>query len=825
MTKNLIENRKKIGKTKRLSAIAMIMLLIMVASLTACLPATATIPTNVKTTAWLSLRPNPIGIGQEMLVNGWTSPPPNMYSTMGITPPPGFGITDGVPRTGYWVTFTKPDGNVIRLGPITSDGPGTFWFTYKPDQLGTWTATFSWAGDANFLACSTTHTFVVQNAQVPSWPAAPLPTELWSYPINTENREWASISGGWFMQKYNESACNFNAYSTAPRSAHILWMLPPKTGVGGLIGGEYGTTGYYSKTVINFAAIIAGRGYASAGGSIMCVDIRTGQTLWTVPGSFTVSSIRGSIAGTTEYEGSTTGQTGIPALYSLGSRFIVYDGLTGAITLNVTGMSALGGSQGVGLAFSDPYVYSRQNTVTGGPRYFIKWTTIGDSTNFTSRILWNVTWPEFLNQPPENDSWQGLEAWGPDTMFQFNWPFNGEFAGFNLTNGQLLWRSGGAVEDPWLTSRGGNGYAYGMAICPVHARQLGAWNMTTGQLVWLSQKTADPWGGFWAYEHTAAYNMIYKLTYAGVYAFDAKTGKIVWYYTAGDAGMETPYAIQAPGDSGLEATTTVWPFYNIPVIADGVIFAATGEHSPTLPLLRGQRLHAIDAYTGKGIWSIMGYWNPTAIAEGTVFASNNLDGYSYAFAKGETATTVAVQNDVYTKGNGVLIKGTVTDQSPAQPGTAAVSDASMSEWMEYLHMQQPKPTNTTGVQVKLTAVKADGTTVNIGTTTSDATGVFGELWTPPSEGKWTITASFEGSNGYYASSAETLIGVGAAASAAPTATATPSPSATEVPTASPSTAPTPPGTTAGVDIYVITAVVAVIIVIVAVAAIILRRRK
>ena len=769
---------------------------------------------------------------------------------MGVTPPTDFGPTDGIPRTDYWVTFTKPDGTIFKVGPLTSDGPGTFWFTYKPDQIGKWTVVFSWAGDANFNAASKTVYLTVQKDPIASWPAAPLPTEPWNYPINTENREWAAISGGWFMQKYDETAANFNAYSTAPRSSHIMWMLPPTAGIGGLIGGYYGTTGSYTKTIMPITAVVAGRGYSSSGGNIYCVDIRTGKILWTKPGSFNVASIRGTIAGTTPYGGSTTGESGTPVLYSIGSRFIVYDGITGAVTLNVTGMSALGGSQGVGYAFSDPYVYSRQTTGTGKPRFFIKWTTDGTNANFADRVIWNVTWPEYLNQMPENDSWQGLEAWNRDTMFQFNWAFNGEWAGFNLTNGQLLWHA--QVVDPWLTSRGGNGAYKGLAFCPIHSGQLGAWNMTTGKLAWLSETTADPWGCFWAYEHSAAYDMVYKLTYAGVYAFNVTNGKIIWYYSAGNAGTETPYAIQAPGQSGLETPQTSWPFYNIPVIADGVIYAATGEHSPTLPLLRGQRLHAIDTFTGKGIWSIMGYWNPTALAEGTVFATNNLDGYSYAFAKGETATTVSVQNDVYTKGSSILIKGTVMDQSPAQSNTPAVSDASMSGWMEYLHMQQPKPTNTTGVTVKLTAIDSSGKQIDIGSVTSDTTGLFKKMWTPTSEGEYTIVASFAGSNAYYASSAETAVGISAASPTTtlmpvPTATASPSTSASPSASISPSTSETPapttaspsessssaspvvttapPEVTAPTNMFVVAAAVAAAaVIIIAVAAVFLRRK-
>jgi outer membrane protein assembly factor BamB len=823
LKRSKILNNGNRRSTLRLSVAVFFALTITIAML-ASIPAFAKVPTNYPTTCWLSLRPNPIGLGQELLINGWRSPPPHQYEVLGITPPPGEGAANGVPFD-MRLIITKPDGHQLDLYPIRTDGPGTFWLSYVVDQLGTWTFELIWEGDEWFQPSSVTQTLVVQNEQIPSWPEAPLPTDGWTYPVNYENREWASIMGGWFMPKYDETASNYNPYTQAPRSSHVLYKVAPVSGIAGLIGGQYGTANYYTKSSLTFSVVMAGRAYASSGGNIYCYDIRTGEQLWVAPGSFNVGSIR----------------SGTPSLYALGNRFIVYNGLTGAVTLNVTGMAPVAtGMQGVGYSFDDPYVYSRQTTGPGGPRFFIKWTTAGNTANFTERIIWNVTWPEYLNEPPMNDSWQGLEAWGDNMMFQFNWPFYGQLAGFNLTNGEVMWHY--YMDTPWLTSRGGNGYAYGLVYCPIHAGQLAAWNMTTGELVWKSETVADPWGGFWGYQHCAAYGLIYKLTYAGVYAFNATNGKIVWYFATEDVGLETPYAIQAPGETGLEEPKTVMPFFNIAVVGDGVLFAPTGEHTPTTPYLRGQRLYAIDAHTGKEIWSIMGYWsNVNALAEGTLFTTNTYDGCAYAFAKGKTATTVEVSSDVAAKGSSILIKGTVMDMSPAQPNTPAVSDDSMTAWMEYLHMQQPKPTNTTGVPVKLTAVDQAGQVTDIGTVWTDANGYFKKLWTPTVEGEYAIIATFDGSLSYYSSSAETVVGVGpAAAGSSPSVTEPPtSPSTTDspaptttsasptdstIPTSSPSAIPGPESTT-GTEVYIAIAAAVIIVAVIAVALVLRRRSK
>ena len=74
-------------------------------------------------------------------------------------------------------------------------------------------------------------------------------------------------------------------------------------------------------------------------------------------------------------------------------------------------------------------------------------------------------------------------------------------------------------------------------------------------------------------------------------------------------------------------------------------------------------------------------------------------------------------------------------------------------------MQKPIPGNATGVPLKLIALDPNGNTQDIGNVTSDVSGAFSKLWTPPVPGPYTIIAQFAGSNSYWASNAETSIGV------------------------------------------------------------------
>ena len=179
-------------------------------------------------------------------------------------------------------------------------------------------------------------------------------------------------------------------------------------------------------------------------------------------------------------------------------------------------------------------------------------------------------------------------------------------------------------------------------------------------------------------------------------------------------------------------------------------------------MYRGYGIFAVNETTGKEIWRISSFFVACAAISGILTGYNGYDNQIYAFGKGLSATTVAAPQTEMPLGSKVLITGTVTDQSPGQTclgvpaaGTPAIADDSMGSWMEYLYQQQPKPTNATGVPVHLTAIDPNGNFQDIGTATSDITGNYAISWTPPVPGIYTVTATFEGSNSYYSSSAET----------------------------------------------------------------------
>jgi hypothetical protein len=263
-----------------------------------------------------------------------------------------------------------------------------------------------------------------------------------------------------------------------------------------------------------------------------------------------------------------------------------------------------------------------------------------------------------------------------------------------------------------------------------------------------------------------AYGNLYVAGYAGeVFCYSTTDGELVWKYNNTDSGLQTPWGMM--------------PIF-IAAIADGKVYLFNNEHSPNAPLYKGYSIYCIDAENGNEIYKMLGWAGQTGgrglstslLADGFLVYYSYYDNQIYCVGKGPSKTTVTVQNDVIAKGESILIKGMVTDTSSGTTqeeqaarfpnGVPAVADESMSGWMEYVYMQKPCPEMVTGVQVKLTAFDSNGGMEDIGTVTSDGSGVFTKMWTPENEGEYRIVAIFEGSKSYWTSYAETAIGVGPA---------------------------------------------------------------
>jgi hypothetical protein len=97
----------------------------------------------------------------------------------------------------------------------------------------------------------------------------------------------------------------------------------------------------------------------------------------------------------------------------------------------------------------------------------------------------------------------------------------------------------------------------------------------------------------------------------------------------------------------------------------------------------------------------------------------------------------------------------------------------MSDWMEYVYMQRPRPTDVVGVEVVVYVDDPNGNHYEVGRTTSDEDGFFKLTFEPLVPGEYTVIASFEGSDAYWPSHAKAAISVEEAPAATPVPTPVP----------------------------------------------------
>jgi len=193
----------------------------------------------------------------------------------------------------------------------------------------------------------------------------------------------------------------------------------------------------------------------------------------------------------------------------------------------------------------------------------------------------------------------------------------------------------------------------------------------------------------------------------------------------------------------------------------------------------------MNATTGEEIWTLTGMGSGMYVGQNDLVADgyfvylNIYDMQVYSVGKGASKLTVDAPLAAVTQGQSLVVRGTITDiaagaqqdeQAARFPnGVPCVSDASMQGWMEYVYMQQNKPTDATGVPINLAVIDSNGNYRTIGTAVSDANGFYSMQWTPDITGEYRVIATFAGTNAYYGSSAEPSFAVdNAAATPAPT---------------------------------------------------------
>ena len=294
MSKNFYRDKLKMLRDKtKVAAIAFILVLTMSAPLMAGSVANAQQAT-IATHAFISVAPNPIGVGQSVQVTFWL----NLY------PPTAYGPS-GDRWQNFTVTITNLSGDTQTMGPYTSDPVGSKYFQYSPDTVGTYYFQFSWPGQriaaygpyGNYIdayygpSTSSKVGLTVQQNQYRPIQSGHFQVQIntGSVPINSENREWSKFSGNWLMSTCNPawSAGSFNAYSTGTKhcphsfdKACICW----RRGQRKQLGSASYANGFSYESPWSPPIIINGILYYNTPDppryGFYGVDLRTGETLF-----------------------------------------------------------------------------------------------------------------------------------------------------------------------------------------------------------------------------------------------------------------------------------------------------------------------------------------------------------------------------------------------------------------------------------------------------------------------------------------------------------------------------------------------------------------
>ena len=677
----------------------------------------------ITTYAYATATPNPVGVGQQMLIFGWLDNTIN-----------GVDLVNNIRFHNYQFTITKPDGTTqTQSFSVISDPTSSQYFAYTPDQTGTYTVFFSFPGQVYdfggayqgdyYTPSNFTTTFTVQQDPVPSFTENPLPSAFWTRPINGMNVLWDSVGSNWLGGAATSNFWQQNG--AAPRSAHVLWTKPLE--FGGLTGGivtQAGNTaqendtaatfysGFSYNTRFNNPMIVSGILYyqspvseAGSGGGLNAVDLTTGKTLWT---SSTLTPAKAQLV---NFESPNQhGIVGGILWQTSGTTWMAYNALDGKFLFNLTNVPS-GTEVYLNNGEIDRYVFSYSTSLKKG------WLA-----------LWNSTLVITSNAGHSGSVAAGQYAWPTDTGFTINanlgvfvnqsipasysWnvTITADLTGsatpsiVGVIPGNVILGSSSSVgltsaprpnDNPWtmwaLSDKVGtqgtlnwlqryaapsNNQTQMLATQPIdpvtnewtmtyfETGQRLAYSLATGNLVWGPSERAQT--GFQYYssrEGLPAYGNLYVSGYGGVvYCYSMANGTLLWTYGNGVGTNSTN-----TGDN------TAWGNYptHIAGFANGIVYTMSGEHSPNTPLYRGYMARAIDAFTGEEIWTLPD-WSasglgtsmaPIAIADGIMTFANAYDGQIYAVGKGPSQTNVNIQTNVISQGNSVLIQGSVMDIS------------------------------------------------------------------------------------------------------------------------------------------------------------------
>ena len=627
---------------------------------------------------------------------------------------------------GLKVTITKPDGTNETLGPFRSDATGGTYAIYTPTVAGNYSLQSFFPQQANpaainsnglaiptgtimLTSSSEAVTLIVLTEPIPSYPEQPLPTEYWTRPINNQYQSWQTIGGNWLPASNTAGTYNRIAYGNdyAPQAPHILWTKPITSG--GLVGGsESYITGNITSDRVTIGDAYQGKflgsvimlgnlyydRYASTSKvhEITCVDLHTGETLWskTLLNNLTLS--RGqlmqwnsiNVVGTYPYlwataNAATLSLLGLPS--TAGTTWCAFDPFTGSFVYAVYGVPSgstvfsengdiliytVNQARGYMTLWNSTNIPLLYNLPEVGSTDIEQWVPEGKIVNGTglagttlngkpasyyltptgyAGYMWNATIPTGLPGAVFsvlNDriiggsaSSTGVNLWAlsiaPNTAGQllFNTTWSPP-ADWTQGNVTIAWQATSDISKNGIIVFGEK-----------ETRQDYAFSVETGNYLWVSQPHdyLDFYTMGLSGSSARSVNQIYDgkfytAGYAGIlYCYDALTGNLLWSYTANN-----PYA--------AGSAFSQWPLYPM-FIANGMIYVIHTEHSgyeQSLP--PGAPMICLNATNGDVIWRADGLLRGThwggypIIGDSIIAAMNTYDEQIYAIGRGPSSVTV-----------------------------------------------------------------------------------------------------------------------------------------------------------------------------------------
>ncbi len=679
----------------------------------------------------VGVTPSLVGAGQGVIINILVYPGPSGPTYEGQTLVQLVNEGQAAGFANVSVTITSPDGTKDTFKPIDIslhnlgiDEPGRMqivghlMFDYIPTMVGNYSITANFPGQTYTTdhvsdtiklsvyykpSSSITPTILqvqddwVTGGLIDGSPWSPLPENYWENPVQTDNREWYAIAGDWVQGEYNRLGSNYNPYSTAPNSPHILYsrQIADSGLIGGIWGsqplaqssGQYGGLSYTSDPIIEGGKIYRNH----RAGYFECVDLRTGVRLWEAPGSVSLAQ-RLDLPFQTEaqvHEGAISSWLWGGITYSTSGKgtdkWYRYSTFNGDLLQTITNVPK--DLSWVGFDDGDPIVWCVQSVGNGGNLWnttlplkipylnLIKWNfsqlvttqvyAQSTSSNWNAGIMWNVSamQDDFVSIGDSNFRAPVAMAYRDANVVVVRNPNAMQImAGYDYTTGAFLWKNNATVLNIDILAQGVSTSDNGpMIMLDSGSNTHVAYDVKTGQEIWRASRGELPWSQVPAYTYVYDNGTWFTGSFDGyVRAYNIHDGSQIW--TSDFAGKNN------------ENVVGTNPFNGRSIGADGKLYYSSSTEYQLMPRTRFQHLVCINETTGKFIWDLPIGIAPRAIAQGYLLGEDIDNGIQYVLGKGKTSMTVSAPDMGVELGRSVMITGTVMDQSPGKPNTPAISD-------------------------------------------------------------------------------------------------------------------------------------------------------